>query len=127
MAGRPTRGSTSTKALEADIAGIQGGTTGEGIHLGAMAGTLDLVQRGLTGLETREDSLWLDPVPLPPLSEYGFTVRYRGHRGVGVRRRNGRLEIAVPDSERSPIRAVLADRAVAIAPGETCTLMLREE
>ncbi|MGW7543193.1 glycoside hydrolase family 65 protein [Streptomyces sp. NPDC054770] len=115
------------EALEADIADIQGGTTGEGIHLGAMAGTLDLVQRGLTGLETREESLWLDPVPLPPLSEYGFTVRYRGHWGVGVRRRNGRLEIAVPDSERSPIRVVLADRAVTIAPGETCTLMLREE
>ncbi|MFJ5032445.1 glycoside hydrolase family 65 protein [Streptomyces sp. NPDC088560] len=114
------------EALEADIADIQGGTTGEGIHLGAMAGTLDLVQRGLTGLETREDALWLDPVPLPALSEYGFTLRYRGHWGVGVRRRSGHLEIAVPDSEESPIRVVLADRAVTIAPGETCTLVLPE-
>ncbi|MEH0416766.1 glycoside hydrolase family 65 protein [Streptomyces sp. B21-083] len=112
------------EALEADIADIQGGTTGEGIHLGAMAGTLDLVQRGLTGLETREDALWLDPVPLPALSEYGFSLRYRGHWGVGVRRRSGQLEIAVPDSEESPIRVVLADRAVTIAPGETCTLVL---
>ncbi|MFF8843376.1 glycoside hydrolase family 65 protein [Streptomyces sp. NPDC015127] len=112
------------EALEADIADIQGGTTGEGIHLGAMAGTLDLVQRGLTGLETREDALWLDPVPLPALSEYGFSLRYRGHWGVGVRRRSGQLEIGVPDSEESPIRVVLADRAVTIAPGETCTLVL---
>ncbi|KUL22200.1 glycoside hydrolase family 65 protein [Streptomyces regalis] len=112
------------EALEADIADIQGGTTGEGIHLGAMAGTLDLVQRGLTGLETREDALWLDPVPLPALSEYGFSLRYRGHWGIGVRRRSGQLEIGVPDSEESPIRVVLADRAVTIAPGETCTLVL---
>ncbi|GEK01162.1 glycoside hydrolase family 65 protein [Streptomyces sp. 1-11] len=112
------------EALEADIADIQGGTTGEGIHLGAMAGTLDLVQRGLTGLETREDALWLDPVPLPALSEYGFSLHYRGHWGVGVRRRSGQLEIAVPDSEQSAIRVVLADRAVTIAPGETCTLVL---
>ena len=67
------------EALEEDVADLQGGTTGEGIHLGAMAGTLDLVQRGLTGLETREDALWLDPVPLPALSEYGFSLRYRGH------------------------------------------------
>ncbi|ALO92369.1 Trehalose 6-phosphate phosphorylase [Streptomyces hygroscopicus subsp. limoneus] len=67
------------EALEADIADIQGGTTGEGIHLGAMAGTLDLVQRGLTGPETREDALWLDPAPLPALSEYGLSLRYRGH------------------------------------------------
>ncbi|OIJ95329.1 glycoside hydrolase family 65 protein [Streptomyces monashensis] len=115
------------EALEADIADIQGGTTGEGIHLGAMAGTLDLIQRGLTGLETREDALWLDPVPLPALSEYGFTLHYRGHWGIAMRRRSGQLEIAVPDSEESPIRVVLADRAVTIAPGETCTLLLPKD
>ncbi|MEV6294972.1 glycosyl hydrolase family 65 protein [Streptomyces sp. NPDC051896] len=115
------------EALEADIADIQGGTTGEGIHLGAMAGTLDLIQRGLTGLETREDALWLDPVPLPALSEYGFRLHYRGHWGVGVRRRSGQLEIAVPDSDESAIRVVLADRAVTIAPGETCTLVLPKD
>ncbi|QKV90595.1 glycoside hydrolase family 65 protein [Streptomyces sp. NA02950] len=112
------------EALEADIADLHGGTTGEGIHLGAMAGTLDLVQRGLTGLETREDALWLDPVPLPAMSEYGFSLRYRGHWGVRVRLRSGQLRIGVPDSEESPLRVVLADRAVTIAPGETCTLVL---
>ena len=35
------------EALESDIADVQGGTTGEGIHLGAMAGTVDLLQRGV--------------------------------------------------------------------------------
>ncbi len=115
------------EALEADIADIQGGTTGEGIHLGAMAGTLDLVQRGLTGLETREDALFLDPVPLPAPSEYGFSLRYRGHWDVGIRRRSGQLEIRVPDSEESPIHVVLADRTVSIAPEETCTLVLPQD
>ncbi len=112
------------ETLEADIADIQGGTTGEGIHLGAMAGTLDLVQRGLTGLETREDTLWLDPVPLPALSEYGFTIQYRGHRGIGIRRRHRQLAINVPDSEERPIRVMLAGRAVTVTPGETCALAL---
>ncbi|WKX68996.1 glycoside hydrolase family 65 protein [Streptomyces sp. XD-27] len=112
------------EALEEDVADLQGGTTGEGIHLGAMAGTLDLVQRGLTGLETREDALRLDPVPLPALSEYGFSLRYRGHWGVSVRLQSGQLRISVPDSEESPIRVVLTDRAVTIAPGDTCTLVL---
>ncbi|MFI2200467.1 glycosyl hydrolase family 65 protein [Streptomyces sp. NPDC020192] len=112
------------EALEADIDDIQGGTTGEGIHLGAMAGTLDLVQHGLTGLETREDALWLDPVPLPALSGYPFTLRYRGHSGIGVRRRGDQPEISVPDSEESPVRVVLADRAVTVAPGETCSLVV---
>ncbi|MBJ6630639.1 glycoside hydrolase family 65 protein [Streptomyces griseoincarnatus] len=115
------------ESLEADIADIQGGTTGEGIHLGAMAGTLDLVQRGLTGLETREDALHLDPVPLPPLSEYSFSLRYRGHWGIGVRRRDGEIEIEVPDSEESPISVVVAGRAVSVAPGETRTFMVPED
>ncbi|MFD9043852.1 glycoside hydrolase family 65 protein [Streptomyces bottropensis] len=115
------------EALEQDVADLQGGTTGEGIHLGAMAGTLDLVQRGLTGLETREDALRLDPVPLPALSEYGFSLRYRGHWGVSVRLGSGQLRIGVPDSEESPIRLVLPNRAVTVAPGETCTLLLRED
>ncbi|WP_341866653.1 hypothetical protein [Streptomyces swartbergensis] len=45
------------EALPGDIADLQGGTNGEGVHLGTMAGTLDLVQRGITGLETRSGVL----------------------------------------------------------------------
>ncbi|KOG86185.1 glycoside hydrolase family 65 protein [Streptomyces varsoviensis] len=112
------------EALAGDIADVQGGTTGEGIHLGAMAGTLDLVQRGLTGLETRGGALWLDPVPLPGLSAYGFSLRYRGHWGIRLRVRPGRLEIEVPTSDRSPIEIELRDRAVCLEPGESCVLAL---
>lgn len=112
------------EALRGDIADLQGGTTGEGIHLGAMAGTLDLVQRGLTGLEARAGGLCLDPVPLPELSSYGFGVRYRGHWGVRLRLRSGLLEIAVPDSDRSPIDIRLRDRVVPVGPGETARLVL---
>ncbi|GAU70522.1 trehalose-6-phosphate phosphorylase [Streptomyces sp. NBRC 110611] len=112
-------------ALESDVADVQGGTTGEDIHLGAMAGTLDLVQCGLTGLATREDACGWPPVPLPELSEYGFSLRYRGHWGVGVRLRRGHLVITVPGPEEAPVRVVLPDRAVTVAPGDTCTLALR--
>ncbi|MEU6670998.1 glycosyl hydrolase family 65 protein [Streptomyces sp. NPDC046727] len=112
------------EALRGDIADLQGGTTGEGIHLGAMAGTLDLVQRGLTGLETRGGALYLDPVPLPELSSYGFTARYHGHWGVQLRLRSGLLEIAVPPSHSSPIDLRLRDREVPVGPGETARLVL---
>ncbi|MGW2380062.1 glycoside hydrolase family 65 protein [Streptomyces sp. NPDC001658] len=114
------------EALQGDIADVQGGTTGEGIHLGAMAGTLDLVQRGLTGLETREGALWLDPVPLPELSSYGFALRYQGHWGVRLRLERRQLEIAVPSSDRSPIDVQLPDRAVCLQPGETGRLVLAD-
>lgn len=114
------------EALHGDVADLQGGTTGEGVHLGAMAGTLDLVQRGLTGLETRGGALRFDPVPLPELSEYGFAIRYRGHRGVQLRLSAGRLHLSVPASDEDPIDVTLADRTVSVAPGESCTLTLPE-
>ncbi|MFE5813645.1 glycoside hydrolase family 65 protein [Streptomyces sp. NPDC056479] len=112
------------EALQGDIADVQGGTTGEGIHLGAMAGTLDLVQRGLTGLETRDGALWLDPVPLPELSTYGFSLRYQGNWGVRLRLERGLLEIEVPSSDASPIDVRLPEREVFLQPGEQGRLVL---
>ncbi|MTE22126.1 glycoside hydrolase family 65 protein [Streptomyces sp. TRM43335] len=112
------------EALVGDIADIQGGTTAEGIHLGAMAGTLDLVQRGLTGMRPRADGLWLDPAPLPELSEFGFTMRYRHHWDIGVRMRRNELEIGLPVSAEGPVRLVLPDRTVTVEPGESCGLRL---
>ncbi|WP_129840000.1 glycosyl hydrolase family 65 protein [Streptomyces sp. RFCAC02] len=110
-------------ALASDVADLQGGTTEEGIHLGAMAGTLDLVQRGLTGLETREGALLLDPAPLPELSEYAFSVRFRGV-AVRMRLQPGQMRISVPEWEEAPACVVLHGDAVEIAPGEERLLPL---
>lgn len=67
-------------ALEGDIDDDPGGTTAEGIHLGAMAGTVDLMQRCFGGVDLREDVLWLDPHLPAQLSRLSFPVVYRGHR-----------------------------------------------
>ncbi|MFD4628367.1 glycoside hydrolase family 65 protein [Streptomyces sp. NPDC058284] len=115
------------EALAGDIADVQGGTTGEGIHLGAMAGTLDLIQRGLTGLDTRDGTLHLDPAPLPELSEYSFAIRYRGHWGVRLRLGAGQLRVTVPKSDRDPIDIALPHRTVSVEPGDSCTLLLADQ
>ena len=49
------------EALQSDVSDIQQGTTAEGVHLGAMAGTVDLVQRVSTGIEVTGDVLRLNP------------------------------------------------------------------
>jgi alpha,alpha-trehalase len=67
-----------TEALVTDVADIQGGTTAEGIHLGAMAGSADVLQRCYTGLELRGDVLWLRPRLPKPLRRLRVFVRYRG-------------------------------------------------
>jgi trehalose/maltose hydrolase-like predicted phosphorylase len=66
-------------ALESDLADIQGGTTAEGIHLGAMAGTVDLVQRGQTALEFRDDALWISPCLPQELQGLRLKFLYRGY------------------------------------------------
>ncbi|MFF0286709.1 glycoside hydrolase family 65 protein [Streptomyces sp. NPDC005262] len=105
------------EALTGDVVDIQGGTTAEGIHLGAMAGTLDFVQCGMTGLETRDDALWLSPAPLPQLSKFGVRIRFRGHGDVDLGVRAQRLRIAVPRSHQPALRLVLGGHTHLIAPG----------
>jgi alpha,alpha-trehalase len=83
-------------ALRSDVDDIQGGTTPEGIHLGAMAGTVDLVQRCYTGIEVRDDVLWLNPCLPEQLNEVRFRIRYRGH-WLGLHVNHERLTIAFED------------------------------
>lgn len=66
-------------ALAADLSDTRGGTTRQGIHLGAMAGTADILQRCYTGLETRDDALRLHPRLPDTLTRLDFDLRYRGH------------------------------------------------
>ncbi|WP_057937784.1 glycoside hydrolase family 65 protein [Algoriphagus resistens] len=67
------------KVLVSDFEDIQGGTTAEGIHLGAMAGSLDLVQRGFLGLEVGEETLWINPLKLAYIKKLSLKVKYRSH------------------------------------------------
>ncbi|MFJ8017756.1 glycoside hydrolase family 65 protein [Streptomyces sp. NPDC096339] len=107
------------EALLGDITDVQGGTTGEGIHLGAMAGTLDLVERGIVGLDPAADGLRVDPVPFSGIPGSSFSVSYLGHRDIRIRFRPGRLGIRVPPSLLGPVPLVLpGNRHEWIAPGQ---------
>jgi trehalose/maltose hydrolase-like predicted phosphorylase len=67
------------EALRSDIEDIQGGTTSEGIHLGAMAGTVDIIQRCHTGLQMHDGVLWFDPALPLELADVRLRIRYRSH------------------------------------------------
>jgi trehalose/maltose hydrolase-like predicted phosphorylase len=66
-------------AVGSDLNDVQGGTTAEGIHLGAMAGTVDLIQRCYSGLALREGVLWLNPCLPDDLESVRSRIQYRGH------------------------------------------------
>jgi len=64
-------------ALNSDVGDVQGGTTGEGIHMGVMAGTLDLIQRGYMSSEIRDGVIHLDPKLRDKLEGLSFSMRFR--------------------------------------------------
>ncbi|CAM4253853.1 glycoside hydrolase family 65 protein [Gillisia limnaea] len=62
-----------------DFEDIQGGTTAEGIHLGAMAGSLDLIQRNFAGLAVCDDALWINPNVPESIKKISMRINYRKH------------------------------------------------
>lgn len=67
------------KALISDFNDIQGGTTSEGIHLGAMAGTVDLIHRCYTGLQFKKGCLYFNPRLPDNVKRIRFRCRYQKH------------------------------------------------
>jgi beta-phosphoglucomutase family hydrolase len=76
---RPRSMTYFAEALQSDVSDIQQGTTAEGVHLGAMAGTVDLLQRVATGLEVTSDVLRFNPRLPEGMARMDMRIRYRGH------------------------------------------------
>lgn len=105
-------------ALRADLDDTQGGTTSEGIHLGAMAGTVDLVLRCYAGIAIRNDVLWFDPRPPQELGDMCFDIFYRGQR-LSVRLSPVRLRIHLHPCAAAPIRVAVGGSVTTMVAGET--------
>ncbi|MEU9126901.1 glycosyl hydrolase family 65 protein [Kitasatospora sp. NPDC048540] len=106
-------------ALAGDLADVQGGTTAEGIHLGAMAGTVDLLQRCYTGLEIRRDTLWLAPRLPSAIGRVELDLRYRGHWGVTLCVDRRTATVSLRESPQAPIRVGFRGSPTTVRPGES--------
>ncbi|WP_321573493.1 glycosyl hydrolase family 65 protein, partial [Geminicoccus flavidas] len=106
------------EALRSDIEDVQGGTTAEGVHLGAMAGTVDLLQRCYSGLDLRGDELWFEPRLPDELDRLRFQLRYRGH-SLRVDIREDCLEIVSDPVASPPITIRVGSETRSLSPGST--------
>jgi trehalose/maltose hydrolase-like predicted phosphorylase len=106
-------------ALVADLRDSQRGTTAEGVHLGAMAGAVDLLQRCYTGLEIREDALWLDPRLPSALGRLELDLRYRGHWGLVVAVDRRTATVSLREDRQDPVVVRLHGKEATVRPGET--------
>jgi trehalose/maltose hydrolase-like predicted phosphorylase len=108
-------------ALESDVGDVQGGTTQEGIHMGVMAGTLDLIQRGYMGSEIRDGVLYFDPKPVGNLDGLSFPMRFRG-MPLEVALEGDKLTVAAQsDGFSQPIKVEVGDEIREIKAGERFT------
>ncbi len=111
-------------ALESDVGDVQGGTTQEGIHMGVMAGTLDLIQRSYMGSEIRDGVLHIDPKPVGNLDGLSFPMRFRG-TPLEVKLEGSNLTIAAQfDGFSPPIKVGVGDTIKELAAGESHTFAL---
>jgi trehalose/maltose hydrolase-like predicted phosphorylase len=85
------------EALRSDIDDVQGGTTAEGIHLGAMAGTVDIVRRHYAGVTVDRHGVSIDPALPEPIRRLSCSVRWRGRRLWIEVRRDGTRVLAEDD------------------------------
>ena len=112
---RPRAWSMFVKAIQSDVRDIQGGTTPEGIHLGAMAGSVDIIQRAWTGLEIRSRHLRFDPQLPEDIDRLEMRLRYRGH-SLEVTVEPEQVEITSLQGEAPPITVQVCDHEIRLEP-----------
>lgn len=106
------------QALHSDIDDVQGGTTPEGIHLGAMAGTVDLIQRAHTGIEMRDGALWFNPRLPDELSDVRLRIRYRGH-WLSLRLTHEQLTVSFDRGGSRSVKIGFQEELYEMSQGET--------
>jgi alpha,alpha-trehalase len=114
-----------SQALESDISDIQGGTTPEGIHLGAMAGCVNMIQEGYTGIKTRGDVLWFDPCLPDELGRLRMQIRYRRHN-LSIEITPDKLKIMACRAREKPIEIGYKEEVHILEQGKTLEIELNQ-
>jgi alpha,alpha-trehalase len=111
-----------TRALEADVTDVQDGTTEEGIHLGAMAGSVDLLERGYSGIEFRDDVLRFKPSLPDEIRSIGFRIYYRG-RWLHISLEDDQITVESEVTDRRPIDVECRGERRSLGSGGTATFV----
>ncbi|MFJ6078328.1 glycosyl hydrolase family 65 protein [Pseudarthrobacter sp. NPDC092419] len=111
------------EALDADLDDTQHGTTRAGIHLGAMAGTIDVIQRSFAGLRLDGDTLVFEPSMPAGIGAVAFGFRYRNHVLV-VRLQGDGMRLASAAGDAGPVAVRVNGTDWLLAPGEDLTFRI---
>jgi trehalose/maltose hydrolase-like predicted phosphorylase len=114
-------------ALQSDVDDIQGGTTKEGIHVGVMCGTLDLVQRGYAGTHVREGVLYFNPRLPRQLDGLSFSMQFQ-ETPILVTLTGDRLTLAIhPEGVSRHVSVGVRDDVRELRPGDRTVFELSQD
>jgi trehalose/maltose hydrolase-like predicted phosphorylase len=114
-------------ALESDVGDVQGGTTKEGIHMGVMSGTLDLLQRAYVGVGVRDGVLHFAPRLTSRLDGLRYSMVFQG-TSLQVAVTDGELVVEVATEGFShPIKVGLGGEVRELAAGERASVRLADD
>ncbi|MCK5836894.1 MAG: glycoside hydrolase family 65 protein, partial [Desulfobacula sp.] len=105
-----------SKAIEIDMVEDQTKSTREGIHLAAMSGCIDILQRGYAGLEIRSDILILNPLLPKSINRISFHIRYRKH-WLDLEITQDEVTVKSLTSKATPFTIMIRDEIIRLYPG----------
>ena len=109
--------------LRSDLYGLQGGTTAEGVHLGAMAGLVGVVRRYYAGLELRPEGVSIAPDMPARIQRLHFRVQWH-NRWLEVLLTPTRLMLTVDEDEPSDVPIFVWGQPYSLEPGGSLDLNL---
>ena len=98
----------------------------ERVHLGAMAGSVDLMQRVSTGIEIRGDVLRFNPELPREMERLDLSIRYRGH-SLDMRLTRDSLTVRGRDGRSAPISLRVNGKVRDFASRTTRAFRLNDE
>lgn len=122
----PHSWSVLMEALSSDYGDAHRDSARQGIHMGAMGGTLDIFQRCYTGLVVRKDILWLSPQLPSALTRLNFNLRYRG-QSLQFEITHETMEITALHSSALPVKIGFKENIVELKAGQKKCFVLQDQ
>ncbi|GGJ99560.1 glycoside hydrolase family 65 protein [Pseudomonas matsuisoli] len=113
-----------TQCLDVDLCSPSDGGTREGVHLGAMAGSLDVLQRHYLGIHLTVRGIHLAPAPPAALGDVALGFMCRGLQ-LTVELQATRLRLRSASENRTAIEVHHAEQTVFLSPGEVFEVCCR--
>lgn len=112
------------EAVQSDLDNRRGSSTAEGIHVGVMGGTADLIRRCYAGLEAHDGVLYLNPRLPSELGSLAFQVHMWGTPVEIHVEDNEHVAIELREVDGEPVTIQIGDERRTLHPGESWTVTL---